>query len=249
MGKIVVIGGTGLIGSKTIALLAMHGHEAIRASPSSGVNAITGEGLAEALDGADSVIDVSNSPSFADGDVLDFFVTSTTRLIAAAKTAGIRHYVALSVVGANRLPESGYMRAKLAQEKLILASGLPYSLVQTTQFFEFITGIAAASTVDGVVRLPRAPVQPIAADDVATAIARTATESPLNGTAEMAGPEMLRLEDFVRTGLMFRNDERSVVADSDARYFGALLDEHTLLPSEGATISATRLVDWLADNY
>jgi len=248
MTKIIVIGGTGLIGSKTIAILTAHGHEAVAASPNTGVNTITGEGLADALHGADVVIDVSNSPSFADDDVMNFFVTSTSNLIAAARTAGVSHYVALSVVGTNRLPDSGYMRAKVAQEKLIVASGLPYSLVHATQFFEFITGIAATSTVDGVVRLPHAPVQPIAADDVATAVARTAANEPLNGTIEIAGPEKMGLDDFVRAGLAFRHDDRAVVTDPDAEYFGAHPDEHTLVPSDGATIFETRLDAWLPAN-
>jgi uncharacterized protein YbjT (DUF2867 family) len=248
MSRIVVIGGTGLIGSKTIALLTAHGHDAIAASPNSGVNTITGEGLAEVLVNADVVIDVSNSPSFADDDVMSFFVTSTTNLIAAAKVAGVSHYVALSVVGTDRLPDSGYMRAKVAQEKLIVASGLPYSLVHATQFFEFISGIAATSTVDDAVRLPNAPVQPIAADDVATAVARTAAHDPLNATIEIAGPEKMGLDEFVRAGLTFRADPRAVITDPDAEYFGAHPDEHTLVPSDGATIFETRLVDWLPAN-
>ena len=248
MHRIVVIGGTGLIGSKTIAKLTADGHTAVPASPNSGVNTITGEGLAEVLTGANVVVDVSNSPSFADADVMAFFVTSTTNLIAAAKAAGVGHYVALSVVGSDRLVDSGYMKAKVEQEKLIKASGIPYTLIHATQFFEFITGIAASSTVGDEVRLPNGPVQPIAAADVATEVARVAEGTPLNGTVEIAGPEVMGLADFVRAGLTFRNDPRTVVTDETALYFGAIPGPHTLIPSEGATIFETRLAEWLPAN-
>ena len=248
MSKIVVIGGTGLIGTKTIALLAADGHEAVAASPNTGVNTITGEGLAEVLVGAEVLVDVSNSPSFADDDVMSFFVTSTTNLIAAARAAGIANYVALSVVGTDRLVDSGYMRAKVAQEQLIVDSGLPYSLVHATQFFEFITGIAATATVGDEVRLPNGPVQPIAAADVAAEVARVAEGSPLNATVEIAGPERMGLADFVRTGLTFRDDPRTVITDPEALYFGAIPGEDTLVPSDGATIAETRLAEWLPAN-
>jgi uncharacterized protein YbjT (DUF2867 family) len=245
MSTIVVIGGTGLIGSKVISKLTEHGHEAIAASPKSGVNTLTGEGVAEVLAGADTVLDVSNSPSFADDDVMHFFTTGTTNILAAAKSAGVSHYVALSVVGAERLLDSGYMRAKVAQESLITGSGLPYSLVRATQFFEFVAGIADNATVDGVVRLPHAPIQPIAAEDVATIVARTTSGEPLNRTIEVAGPERFGLDELIRTGLTFRGDPRTVVADPEATYFGEKLTGDLLLPGPDATIVATRFDQWL----
>jgi len=245
MAKIVVIGGTGLIGSKVVATLAEQGHEAVPASPNTGVNTLTGEGLAQVLTGAQVVIDVSNSPSFEADAVLDFFTTSTTNLLAAATDAGAGHYVALSVVGTQNLPESGYFRAKIAQENLIKASGLAYSIVHATQFFEFVTSIAESATVDGIVHLSPALIQPIAADDVADAVARTAAGSPVNGIVEVAGPDVFGLDELIRTGLRLRDDPRSVVADPKAQYFGATLDTRTLLPGEGAQIFRTRFVDWL----
>ena len=244
--KIVIIGGTGLIGSKVVTMLGAHGHEAVPASPNSGVNTLTGAGLAEVLTGAQVVIDVSNSPSFEDTAVMDFFTTSTRNLLAAEKTAGVTHHVALSVVGTDRLPDSGYFRAKVAQENLIKESGLPYSIVHATQFFEFVKSIAAAATDGDTVRLSHALIQPIAADDVATAVARTAVGAPLNGTLEIAGPVQLGLDDLVRTGLALRGDPREVVADADAPYFGAILQERTLVPGPDATIFETTFEQWLA---
>jgi len=243
--KIVVIGGTGLIGSKVITKLTEHGHEAVSASPNSGVNTLTGEGLAEVLVGADVVIDVSNSPSFEENAVLDFFTTSTTNLLAAEKAAGVSHHVALSVVGTDRLPDSGYFRAKVAQEDLIKASGLPYSIVHATQFFEFVKSIADAATDGTTVRLSHALIQPIAADDVATAVARTAVGSPLQGTLEVAGPTQLGLDELVRTGLSLRGDPREVVVDANAPYFGAILAERTLVPDADATVFSTTFEEWL----
>jgi uncharacterized protein YbjT (DUF2867 family) len=248
MSRIIVIGGTGLIGSKVVQKLVAHGHEAIAASPNSGVNTITGEGLSDAFAGATTVLDVSNSPSFADDDVMKFFTTATTNMVSAARDAGISHYVALSVVGAERMTDSGYMRAKVAQEKLIKASGIPYSIVHATQFFEFITSIAAEATVGDEVRLSHAQIRPMAAEDVATAVARVTAHEPLNATMEVAGPEQFGLDDLIRTGLHFRDDPRTVVVDPDAKYFGEKLTENMLLPGPDATIYETRVEDWLKDN-
>jgi len=244
--KIVVIGGTGLIGSKVVSKLTEHGHEAIAASPNSGVNTLTGEGLAEVLEGAEVVIDVSNSPSFEDDAVLNFFTTSTTNLLAAEKAAGVTHHVALSVVGTQRLQTSGYFRAKIAQENLIKESGLPYSIVHATQFFEFVKSIAAAATDGNVVRLSHALIQPIAAEDVASAVGRTAVSAPLNATVEIAGPVQLGLDELVRTGLSLRGDPREVVADASAPYYGAILEERTLVPETNATTFETTFEQWLA---
>jgi len=243
--KIVIIGGTGLIGSKLVTKLGEHGHEAVAASPNSGVNTLTGEGLAEVLTGAQVVIDVSNSPSFEDTAVMDFFTTSTGNLLAAEKAAGVTHHVALSVVGTDRLPDSGYFRAKVAQENLITESGLPYSIVHATQFFEFVKSIAAAGTDGNTVRLSHALIQPIAADDVATAVGRTAVGTPLNGTLEIAGPVQLGLDELVRTGLSLRGDPREVVVDANAPYFGAVLAERTLVPDADATVFSTTFEEWL----
>jgi uncharacterized protein YbjT (DUF2867 family) len=245
MTKVVVIGGTGLIGSKVVARLAEHGHEAIAASPNSGVNTLTGEGLAEVLAGAQVVVDVSNSPSLEDKAALEFFTTSTGNLLAAARTAGVGHHVALSVVGTERLQESGYLRAKLTQEQLIKESGLPYSIVHATQFFEFVSGIADAATDGTTVRLSPALVQPIAADAVASAVARTAVGEPVNGIIEIAGPEQFGLDELIRKGLSFRGDPRAVVADPEARYYGARLGERTLLPGADALTLDPRFEDWL----
>ena len=246
--KIVVIGGTGLIGSKLVTKLGEHGHEAVAASPNSGVNTITGEGLAEALAGADVVVDVSNSPSFEEAAVLAFFTTSTTNLLAAEKAAGVGHHVALSVVGTERLVDSPYMRAKVAQETLIKQSGVPYSLVHATQFFEFVKSIADAATEGNTVRLSPALIQPIAADDVATAVGRTAVGGPLNATIEIAGPQKLGLDELIREGLAFRNDPREVVADPEARYFGALLSQDSLVAGADATVFETTFAQWLEAN-
>lgn len=218
--KIVVIGGSGLIGSKLVTRLGEHGHEAVPASPSTGVNTLTGEGLAEAFIGASVVIDVSNSPSWEDAAVLKFFETSTRNLLAAEAAAGVGHHVALSVVGTDRLAESGYFRAKIAQEELIENSSIPYSIVHATQFFEFVKSIAAEATDGDTVRLPPALVQPIAADDVAEAVGRISVGSPGNGITEVAGPEQFRLDELIRQGLAVRNDPRTVVTDPHARYFG-----------------------------
>lgn len=244
--KIIVIGGTGLIGSKLVSRLTEHGHEAIPASPNSGVNTLTGEGLTEVLAGAQVVIDVSNSPSFEDSAVLDFFTTSTTNLLAAEKAAGVGHHVALSVVGTNRLPESGYFRAKVAQENLIKESGLPYSIVHATQFFEFVRSIAQAATDGNTVRLSNALVQPVAADDVASAVGRTAVGEPVNGILEIAGPVRLGLDELVRTALALQGDPREVVVDVSAPYFGAVLAERTLIPGPDATLFETTFEQWLA---
>jgi len=245
--KIVVIGGTGLIGSKLVTNLTEQGHEAVPASPNSGVNTITGEGLAEVLAGAAVVVDVSNSPSFEDAAVMKFFETSTRNLLAAEAAAGVTHHVALSVVGTGTdgFKDSGYIRAKVVQEKLIKEASIPYSIVHATQFFEFGKGIADSATVGNTVRVPPALIQPIAADDVAKAVGRVAIESPLNGTIEIAGPEQFRFDEFIRRGLSARNDPREVVADPQARYFGAALDERTLVPTGDAELGATYFNDWL----
>jgi uncharacterized protein YbjT (DUF2867 family)/nitrite reductase/ring-hydroxylating ferredoxin subunit len=243
--KSVVIGGTGLIGSNVVKKLREHGHEAVAASPDSGVNTVTGEGLAEALRGASVVVDVSNSPSFEDAAVLKFFETSTRNLLAAEAEARVGHHVALSVVGTDRLLASGYFRGKMAQETLIKASSIPYSIVRATQFFEFINGIAGAATDGTTVRLAPVFIQPMAADDVASAVGRTAAGTFLNGTIEIAGPERFRLDEFIRRGLGARNDPREVVSDPRARYFGAELSERTLVAGDDARLGETRLEDWL----
>jgi len=242
--KIVVIGGTGLIGSKLVAKFREHGHEAVAASPDSGVNTITGEGLAQVLTGAAVVVDVSNSPSFEDAAVLEFFQTSTRHLLAAEVAAGVRHHVALSIVGLERVPDSGYFRAKLAQEALIKASPVPYSIVRATQFFEFVKSIAAAATEGETVRVAPVLIQPIAADDVARAVGKVAVGEPLNGTLEVAGPEELRFDALVQRGLSARNDPRPVVADPRARYFGAQLTERALVPGSGARLGEIHFADW-----
>jgi uncharacterized protein YbjT (DUF2867 family) len=243
--KIVVIGGTGLIGSKVVTKLRASGFEAVAASPDSGVNTITGDGLAEVLTGASVVVDVSNSPSFEDAAVLAFFVTSTRNLLAAESAAGVRHHVALSVVGTERLAQSGYLRAKIAQEKLIEDSPIPYSIVHATQFFEFMKSLAVAATDGDTVRLAPVLIQPMAAEDVATAVARVAVGAPVNGIVEVAGPEQFRLDDLVRRYLAAHDDPRSVIADPRARYFGAELGERTLVP-DNATIGEIRFEDWLS---
>lgn len=248
MAKVVVIGGSGLIGSKVVAKLAQHGHEAVAASPNSGVNTLTGEGVAEVLVGADVVVDVSNSPSFAPADVLEFFTTSTRNLIAAERAAGVGHHVALTIVGTDRPQSIPYFQAKVAQEALIRGSGIPFSLVHATQFFEFVGGIADVSVKDGVVHLPGALVQPIAAEDVATAVAQTAAQPPLNADIEIAGPEQMGLDEWVRRALAFRGDAREVVTDPEAPYYGARVEERTLVPVEGARIFETSLDEWLPAN-
>ncbi|WP_350347695.1 SDR family oxidoreductase [Agromyces sp. G08B096] len=245
--KIVVIGGTGLIGSKVVSLLTEHGHEAVAASPNSGVNTLTGEGVAEALRGADVVVDVSNSPSFADADVLEFFTTSTSNLIAAEREAGVRLHVALSVVGADRLPDSGYLRAKVEQERLIADSGLPYTIVRATQFFEFALRIADEATVDGVARLSTGLMQPVAAADVSTAVARAAgSGEPVNGIVEIGGPERLPMAEFIGRALTAHGDSRTVIADPEAPYFGTKLTGDELTPGPDAQQAATTYDEWLA---
>ena len=243
--KVVVIGGTGLIGSKVVKILGERGYEAVAASPNSGVNTLTGEGLAEVCTGASVVVDLSNSPSFADDAVMEFFTTSTRNLLTYEAAAGVGHHVALSIVGCDRLSDSGYMRAKVAQEKLIKESSIPYSIVRATQFFEFLKGIADGATEGNTVRLPSVSFQPIAADDIAKAVAKVAVGSPLNGTVEVAGPEKFRFDEFIGRGLSARNDPREVVADPHARYFGAELSERSLVPGEGAMLGETRFEDWL----
>jgi uncharacterized protein YbjT (DUF2867 family) len=244
--KIVVIGGTGLIGSKLVAKFREHGHEAVAAAPNTGVDTITGQGLAQVLTGASAVVDVSNSPSFEAAAVLQFFETSTRNLLAAEAIAGVKHHVALSIVGLERSPESGYFAAKLAQEKLIEASSIPYSIVRATQFFEFVKSIAAVATDGDTVRIPPVLIQPMAADDVAKAVAKVAVGKPLNGTIEVAGPEEFRFDALVRRGLGAKKDPRKVVADPHARYFGTELSERTLVPGGGARLGDIRFEDWLA---
>ena len=244
--KIVVIGGTGLIGSKVVSLLREHGHEAIPASPRLGINTLTGEGLAEALDGASAVVDVSNSPSFEPAAVLEFFQTSTRNLLAAEAAAGVGHHVALSIVGIDRSPDNGYFRAKLAQEALISAGPIPYTIVRATQFMEFADGIADAATSGTEVHIPPVAFQPIAADDVARAVANAAVSPPVNGRIEIAGPDRLRFDDVIRRRLQARNDPRQVIADASAAYFGAVPDEQSLVPLNGAQLGQVHFEEWLA---
>src|SRR5216117_888651 len=244
--KIVVIGGTGLIGAKVVKSLRDKGHEVVAASPSKGINSVTGEGLAQALAGAQVVVDVANAPSWEDKAVLEFFETSGRNLLAAEAAAGVGHHVALSVVGTDRLLASGYFRAKMAQENLIKASSIPYTIVRATQFFEFVKGIADFSTEGNKIRLPTALIQPMAADDVASAVGRIATGAPVNGTVEVGGPEKFRLDELVRQFLPARKDPREVVADPQALYYGVKLSENTLLPGDGAPLGETRFEDWLS---
>ena len=246
--KLIVIGGTGLIGSRLVKNLREHGHEAVAASPNTGVNSITGEGLADALKGAAVVVDVTNAPSWEDAAVLKFFETSTRNLQAQAAAAGVGHYVALSVVGTERLLASGYFRAKLAQENLIKASSIPYSIVRATQFFEFVKQIADYSTDGNKVRMPPALIQPMAADDVASALARVAVGAPVNGTVEIAGPEQFRLDELVRRRLAMLKDPREVIADPEARYSGAKITEKTLVPGKTARLGETRFETWVAQS-
>jgi uncharacterized protein YbjT (DUF2867 family) len=243
--KIVVIGGTGLIGKKLVPILRKRGHEAVAASPSSGVNSVTGEGLAQALAGAKVVVDVTNSPSWEDAAVMKFFETSTRNLLAAETAAGVGHHVALSVVGADRLKDSGFMRAKVAQERLIQAGKVPYTIVRATQFFEFLRGIADSGAAGDTIRLPTAPMQPMAADDVAAALADIAVQPPVNGMVELAGPEALPIAAFVGRFLAASGDKRSVIPDPQARYFGAALDDRGLTPSSTPRIGPTRLEAWI----
>ncbi|MER6947600.1 SDR family oxidoreductase [Nonomuraea sp. NPDC000554] len=242
--KIVVIGGTGLIGSKLVTQLREHGHEAVAAAPSTGVNTLTGEGLADVLVGASVVIDVSNAPSFEDAAVLEFFETSTRNLLVAEAAAGVGHHVALSVVGTERLPDNGYFRAKIAQESLIKGSSIPFSIVHATQFFEFVRGIADDATEGGTVRMAPVLFQPIAGEDVAQAVGRIAVGSPVNGMVEVGGPEQFRMDEFFRDALAAWGDPREVVTDPHARYFGAELGKRTLVPGDGAVLGQIRYADW-----
>jgi uncharacterized protein YbjT (DUF2867 family) len=244
--KIVVIGGTGLIGSRVVARLREQGHDAIAASPASGVNTLTGQGLAQALHGAAVVVDVSNSPSFEAEASLKFFETATRNLLAAEAAAGVGHHVALSVVGTDRLLESGYFRAKLAQERRIEQGSIPYSIVHATQFFEFVNSIAGFSMVGDAVRLPPVLIQPMAADDVARAVTSVALEAPVNGIVEVAGPDELRMDALIRRGLEATHDPRRVVTDPQALYFGVHVDERTLLPERGARLANTTFEQWLS---
>lgn len=244
--KVVVIGGTGLIGSKLVKKLGEHGHEAIAASPDTGVNTLTGDGLGEVLEGADVVVDVTNSPSFEAAEVLDFFKTSTLNLLAAEAVAGVKHHVALSVVGTDRLLDSGYFRGKIAQEKLIRESPIPYTIVRATQFFEFVKSIAATATEGNTVRMSPALIQPMSADDVAGAVGRAAVGAPANGIIEVGGPKEWKMDELVRTALAIRHDPREVVTDPEARYFGIRLEERSLLPGSNAKLGETQFEDWLA---
>jgi uncharacterized protein YbjT (DUF2867 family) len=243
--KIVVIGGSGLIGSKLVKQLGEHGHDTIAASPDSGVDTLTGEGLDAALEGASVVVDVSNAPAWEDAAVMEFFKTSTGNVLAAEAAAGVAHHVALSVVGTERLTESGYFRAKLAQETLIAESAMPYSIVRATQFYEFVNRIADDATEGGTVRLPPALIQPMAAEDVASGVGRVAVGAPLNGMVEIAGPEQFRLDELIRGVLTKRHDPREVVTDPQARYFGINPSERALLPGADARLAETRFSDWL----
>src|SRR5215475_3352968 len=243
--KIVVIGGSGLIGKNVVANLRQKGHEVVAASPSSGVNAVTGEGLAQTLAGAKVVVDVANAPSWEDKAVLAFFEMSGHNLLAAETAAGVGHHVALSVVGTDRLLASGYFRAKMAQEKLIKASPIPYTIVRATQFFEFVGGIAKEATEGQTVRLPSALMQPIAADDVAAAVAEAALAKPLNGTFELAGPEPIQQDDLVRQFLAATGDPRTVITDPKALYFGITVNDQSLTPGDHPRLGPTRFEDWL----
>lgn len=243
--KIVVIGGTGLIGSKVVAKLEAKGHNVIAASPDTGVNTITREGLDKVLRGAEVVVDVSNSPALEGPAVMDFFKTSTSNLLGAETVAGVKHHVALSVVGIDRLQDSAYFQGKIVQERLIKSYGIPYTIVHATQFFEFVNSIAAAATDGKSVRLAPVRIQPMSADDVASAVAKAAIATPMNGIIEVAGPKEWRLDELVRTELSARHDPRVVMSDPKAPYFGAQLHERSLLPSNKAKLSATTFEDWL----
>ena len=244
--KIVVIGGTGLIGSRLVKQLGERGHETVAASPSSGVNSITGDGLASALKSASAVVDVTNSPSWEDAAVLNFFETSTRNLLAYGAAAGVKHYIALSVVGTERMLDSGFFRAKLAQENLIKASSVPYTIVRATQFFEFAKGIIEAATEGQTVRLSPALFQPIAADDVAAAVTGFALAEPLNGTVEIAGPEPIRMDEFAQRFLSATRDPRKVIPDVHARYFGTELNDQSLTPGKNARLAPMRFEEWLS---
>jgi uncharacterized protein YbjT (DUF2867 family) len=243
--KIVVIGGSGLIGKKLVPLLRERGHEAVSASPSTGVNAVTGEGLAEALQGARVAVDVANAPSWEDKAVLEFFETAGRNLLAAEAAAGVTHHVALSVVGTDRLLVSGYFRAKMAQERLIKAAKIPYTIARSTQFFEFVGGIAQLATEGQTVRLPSALMQPIVSDDVAAILADIAAGQPLNGMVEIAGPEPIRMDALVRSYLTATHDARMVITDPKARYYGIEVNDQSLTPGHNPRIGPTRFEEWL----
>lgn len=242
--KIVVIGGTGLIGSKLVNKLKDLGHDVMAASPSTGINTITGEGLAKALKGANTVVDVSNSPSFEDKAVLEFFETSTRNLLAAEKTAGVSYHVALSVVGSELLLESGYFRAKIAQENLIKSSGIPYTIVRATQFFEFLGFIAESGAVGQTIHLPPAYLQPIASEDVANALLKVVLEKPVNGIIDIAGPERFQLSEIIEKYLKVTNDTRKISTDNDARYYGAKIKENTLVPNKNPRLGSISFDSW-----
>lgn len=243
--KVIVIGGTGRLGSKIVEKLQGNGHEALAASPDTGVDTITGQGLEQALAGADVVIDASNAPVWDDAAVLEFFQTSSRNLTEAAADAGVRHYVAMSIVGADRLPDSGYLRAKVAQEEVVKAASVPYTIVRATQFYEFVGQIADAATNDSTVTLPDALFQPASVDDLAAGVAHFAEGEPVNGIAELAGPQAIPFDEAVRRLFDARGDGREVIADPEARYFGAELSHDSLLPGAGALLTPTRFADWL----
>jgi uncharacterized protein YbjT (DUF2867 family) len=244
--KVVILGGTGLIGSKVVNLLRARGHDVVAASPSKGINSITGEGLTEGLTGAQVVVDVTNSPSFEDKAVLEFFETSTRNVLAAEAKTGVEHHVALSIVGTDRLPESGYLRAKVAQENLIKASPIPYTILRATQFFEFVGRIADEATSGQTVHLPSVLFQPIFSDDLAANLAKIAVARPVNGTIEIAGPDAIPFDEVVREYLAAHHDPRSVVADEQARYFGTTLENRSLVPGENALLGSCHFADWLS---
>jgi uncharacterized protein YbjT (DUF2867 family) len=246
--KIVVIGGTGLIGSKLVKNLREHGHDVLAASPKTGVNTITREGLAQALDGAQIVVDVANAPVWEDQAVIDFFETSSRNLLAAEAAAGVRYHVALSIVGSERLPDCGYFRAKVAQENLIKASSIPYTILRATQFFEFVGGIAQTATVGEEIHVSPALIQPMASDDVAAALTDVTLKAPVNGTLEVAGPEAMPLDELVRRFLRGTQDTRKVVPDVHARYFGAILDDQSLTPGQNAHFGTIHFEDWLGQS-
>ncbi len=243
--KIVVIGGTGLIGSKMVGQLRKMGHDVLAASPDTGVNTITGEGLSEALKGAEKVVDVANSPSFADDDVMEFFKTSGHNLLAAEKEAGVKHHIALSIVGADRLPNSGYLRAKVEQERLIRESGIPYTILHSTQFFEFAGGIVKEATVGNTVRLSSGLFQPIASDDVVAAMVDITIKDPINGIVEIGGPEKLGMDQFGKIYLDMKQDKREVISDPKALYFGTVIDDQSLVPADNARKGSIRYEDWI----